>query len=263
MNFSRRAPADGWQRALFWPLCSFTLGGTVLTLIGEAFKRHLIWYIRFADMMELVGLVLLYLITLMLLGDLFVTGNTSRGLRRLFLILALVFLFGHGMRVASNSVNTFSTEIRDYRGIIPNDMYALIYFFDETLAHIVLYTARYALFACLLGLEVGYLATGPRPAPHWAGLAVGILFGLWEAVVFVEGQKVLLAPFLAVGLGAAWLWLWRRSGHSFGPFLRTGPMTAFALAEVPSLLVGLVLYAALTGGFTQPSEMTWVVSWIG
>ena len=38
-----------WQRPMLWTLTVFTLGSMVVALVGEAFKTHLIWYIRFAD----------------------------------------------------------------------------------------------------------------------------------------------------------------------------------------------------------------------
>ena len=48
--------------------------------------------IRFADMVELVGLVLLYLVTLSHFADLFADAHASRGLRRLFRLLTLILL---------------------------------------------------------------------------------------------------------------------------------------------------------------------------
>ena len=244
-----------WQKSALRSLVLFTLAVTVVTLIGEAFKTHLIWYIRYADLVDLIFIPLLYLISLTLFYDLFREGNASSGLRRIFLALMFVYFFGLGMRVASNTVNAFSTEIRNYSAILPKDTYALIYFFDETLAHWIIYTTRYCLFACLLVLEVSYLASQASTRTQWLGMIVGVLFGLWEAIVFVEGQKAFLAPFLILGLGAIWVYLWRRSNSSFLTFLKTGPLTAFVATLLPSLLVGLGVYMLITGGFIEPSKL--------
>jgi hypothetical protein len=244
-----------WQKTSLVLLFLITLATTIVALIGEAFKTHLIWYIRFADLMDLVVVPLLFLAGLALFYDLFLRANAAPGLRRAFIILAFLLFFGLGMRVASNSVNAFSTEIRNYSTILPRDTYALIYFFDETLAHIIIYTVRYGLYACLLVLEVRYLATQVSSHTQWLGIIIGFLFGLWETIVFVEGQKVWLAPFLIVGLGVTWVWLWRRSNKSLTTFLKTGPVTAFVAALLPTLILGLAAYALFSGGFIEPSKM--------
>jgi hypothetical protein len=145
--------------------------------------------------------------------------------------------------VTANAVNTFSTEIRDYRSIIPDDAYGLLYFLDETLSHILLYTTRYGLLASLLAFE--HLRT---PDTEMAGrqrygwvIALGVLFGVWETIVFTEGQKVVLAPFLVAGVAVLWVWLWRRSRPEDTRFLSAGPTTPFITGLLPSLSVGLVL----------------------
>ena len=247
--------AVNWQKTFLRSLVLFTLAITVVTLIGEAFKTHLLWYFRYADLVDLIFAPLLYLISLILFYDLFLQGNASPGLRRIFLALALVFFFGLGMRVASNTVNAFSTEIRNYAAVLPKDTYALIYFFDETLAHWIIYTMRYSLFACLLVLEVRYLASKSSARPQWPGIIVGVLFGLWEAIEFIEGQKVFLAPFLILGLAAIWVWLWMRSGSSITTFLKTGPMTAFVAGLLPTLIVALGAYWLIFGSFIEPSKI--------
>ena len=38
-------------------------------------------------------------------------------------------------------------------------------------------------------------------------------------------------------------------------FLRTGPTTAFVAGLLPSMLLGLGLYALVVGGFTEPSKL--------
>lgn len=244
-----------WQKTSLVLLFLVTLATTIVSLIGETFKTHLIWYLRFADLMDLVAIPLLYIAGLALFYDLFLRANAAPGLRRTFIILAFLLFFGLGMRVASNSVNAFSTEIRNYTFILPKDTYALIYFFDETLAHIIIYSVRYGLYACLLLLEVRYLATQVAARPQWLGILIGFLFGLWEAIVFVEGQKVWLAPILILGLGAVWVGLWKCSGSPLATFMKSGPVTSFVAVLLPTLALGLIAYALVTGGFIEPSKM--------
>jgi hypothetical protein len=253
MNASLSSAPIGWQRRIFWALFLFTLAVTLGTLLGEAFKTRLIGYMRFADFEDMVINGLLFLFSFVLLNDLFVEAKARRGLRVAFLVLSLLFIFGYGMRIASNSVNTFATEIRDYKSIIPADMYALLYFFDENLAHLIIYLSRYGLFACLLILEDQYLASKENARPQLWALATGILYGFWEAIVFLEGQKLYLIPLVMVGLGTVWVILWRQSRLPIGKFMKNGPVTAFmvGLLVIP---IGLGLWALLTGGLCEPSQ---------
>ena len=253
MEPSPRPSLERWQSKLLWPLLLFTLAVTFATLVGEAFKSRLVGSMRFADVEDMLVNGLFFLVALVLFNDLLVQGRAPRGLRLAFLALTILFMFGHGMRIAANSVNTFATEIRDYKSILPADMYALLYFFDENLAHMIIYLSRYALFACMLIFEVGCLASPESARRQVGALAAGSLYGLWEAIVFLEGQKLYLVPLVMLGLGAVWVWLWRRSRLSFGAFLKNGPVTAFmvGLLVIP---IGLLLWFALTGGWCEPSQ---------
>ena len=256
MQYENRMPSMNWQKTMLQLLMLFTLGGTVVTLVGEAFKTYLIWYLRFADLVDLLIMAPVYLVSLVLLHEQFLKGDASGRLRLAFLLLTGVFLYGHAMHVTANAIDTFSTEIRDYGSVLPSDTYALIYFLDETLSHLIIFFSRYSLFACLLLLEIRYLSSATSSGTQKLAIGAGVLFGLWEAMVFTEGQKVLLVPLLVAALGGLWVWLWRQSGSAFGSFLKTGPVTSFVAGLLPSILVGLGLYALIVGGFTEPSELS-------
>ena len=72
---------------------------------------------------------------------------------------------------------------------------------------------------------------------------------------FTEGQKVLLVPVVVVALGILWIWGWRQHKSPVARFLRTGPVNACAAGMLPSMLLGLGLYALVVGGFTEPSKL--------
>ena len=244
-----------YDASLIWPLALFTIGDIALTLLGEAFKTRLIWYLRFADMVDLVLVAPLYLVSLVLFYEQFLNRAVAPWLRRAFLALAVIFMYGHAMHVTANAINTFSTEIRGYGAIIPADAYALIYFLDETLSHWIVFLARFSLFACLLELELGAQPAAERARSPWPGLALGAVYGVWQAIVFTEGQKVLLAPVVVLALGGLWFWQWRLSRKPLASFLRTGLATSFVAGLLPSMLLGLGLYALVVGGFTEPSKL--------
>lgn len=245
------------QKSMFilGPLLLFTLSDIVLSLLGEAVKTHLIWFIRYTDMIDLVLIAPLYLVSFVWMEGQFVAAGASTWLRRAFLILAMLFLYGHAMHVTANAINTFSTEIHNYLPQIPVDTYALLYFLDEILSHYIVFITKFGLFACLLLLDVSS-RTPEKTAPtyQWA-LALGGLYGLWQAIVFTEGQKVLLLPVLAIGLGLLWFILYRRQARKFFAFLQSGVMTAFVAGLIPCAFIGLLLYALVIGGFTEPSKL--------
>jgi hypothetical protein len=237
------------------PLLLFTLSDIVLSLLGEAVKTHLLWYIRYTDVIDLVLIAPLYLLSFVWMEEQFVAAGASTWLRRAFLILAMFFLYGHAMHVTANAINTFSTEIHNYLPQIPVDTYALLYFLDETLSHYIVFITRFGLFACLLLLDVSSRALdNAAPLYKWA-LALGCLYGVWQAIVFTEGQKVFLLPVLAIGLGAVWYMLYRKQAGKFSTFLRSGVMTAFVAGLIPFVFIGLLLYALIVGGFIEPSKL--------
>jgi len=84
-------------------------------------------------------------------------------------------------------------------------------------------------------------------------MEVGILYGLWEAIAFLEGQKLYLVPLVMLGLGTVWVVLWRQSRLPFSTFMKSGPVTTFmvGLLVIP---VGLLLWFLLTGGWCEPSQ---------
>jgi hypothetical protein len=239
---------------LIQPLLLFTLGDIALTLLGEAFKTHLIWYMRFADLVDLLLVAPVYLVSLVWFHEQFLNRSAAAWLRRTFLVLAILLLYGHAMHVTANAINTFSIEIRGYEAILPADTSALIYFLDETLSHWIVFLTRFGLFACLLKLESRAPFETARASFPW-GLAIGGLYGVWQAIVFTEGQKVLLAPAIVVVVGAVWLWQWRQSKLLLASFLRRGPATAFVAGLLPAMLAGLTLYALVVGSFTEPSKL--------
>jgi hypothetical protein len=237
------------------PLLLFTLSDIVLSLLGEAVKTHLIGYIRYTDMIDLVLIAPLYLLSFVWMEEQFVAAGASTWLRRAFLILAMLFLYGHAMHVTANAINTFSTEIHNYLSQIPADTYALLYFLDETLSHYIVFIARFGLFACLLLLDVSSRTPDNTVASYRWALALGCLYGVWQAIVFTEGQKVFLLPVLAIGLGALWYFLYRRQASQFSTYLRSGVMTAFVAGLIPFIFIGLLLYAQIVGGFIEPSKL--------
>lgn len=250
-----------WQSTMFWGLFIFTLGVAFVAILGEFVKTKLIWYMRYTDFFDLLINLPLYLISLILFIELFVESKAPRSLRILFLCFALLFIYGNAMRTSANAINTFATEIRAYPDL-PKDMYALVYFLDETLGHIIIDITQFCVFGCLLVLEVKYLTEDTQlHHEYWAG-AAGVIYGLMEAVNFIEGQKVVLVPVVLIGLGAVWLWLKRQRRQSVQAFIKTGPATAFLSTLLVFFPCGMGLYWLTFGSFTQPSQLKFTPAYL-
>ncbi len=254
-NDPKPVPQANWQRTLFLALMLFTLGVAVVALAGEILKTRLIWYFRVTDFVDFTLNMPLYIISLVLFVELSYEGKTSRQFRIILLVFSFLFIYGNAMRTSTNAINTLATEIRDYTNL-PPDMYALLYFLDETLGHIIIDLAQFLLFGCLLYLEVRYLASPSIVRRQPWPLVAGILYGLMEAVNFIEGQKALLAPLVILGLGAMWLWLWRQSGERLRNFARSGPATAFFANLLIFFPCGMGIYWISFGSFIEPSKLT-------
>ncbi len=254
MATSASSVSQSWQKSLFRTLLAFTLAVTVVTLVGEAFKTHLIWYIRFADLVDLILNTALYVFSLILFYEFFIRSSAPRLLRTVFLALALLFMYGQAMHLGTNAVNTFATEIRKYQNL-PQDMYALLYFFDETLSHFIIDITQLCLFASLLILEGRHLASRSSARSQGGAVAAGVLYGIWLAIVYLEGQKLYLVPVVLIVLGGVWIWLWRQSGASLGEYFKMGPVTAFFGSMLPCILCGLGIYFVSFGSFAEPSKM--------
>lgn len=247
--------SDHWQRTLFLALMFFTLAVAVVALVGELFKTRLVWYMRLTDVLDIALNMPLYIISLVLFVELSYEGKTTRRFRIFLLVFSFLFIYGNAMRSSTNAINTLATEIRNYTNL-PPDMYALLYFLDETLGHIIIDLAQFLLFGCLLFLEVRYLSSsGSIRRQPWA-LVAGMLYGLMEAVNFIEGQKAILAPLVIVGLGALWVWLWRKSNQRLRDFARTGPATAFFGNLLIFFPCGMAIYWISFGSFIEPSKLT-------
>lgn len=236
-------------------LILFTLGTLSIGLVGEAFKTNLIWYIRFPDFIDLVITAPLTLACLALLHEHFEGESVPRWLRRAFLLFAMVYIYGHAMHMASNAIDTFAIEIREYKTLLPDDLSELIYFIDEVLSHWLLFLARYFVVGGLLVLEAKYIRSLVSGWVYWLAIGTGILYGMMDAVVFVEGQTVYLLSIVLAGLGGLWFRLWKSSGVDLKTFWRSGPVVVFVTVLLPSMVIGLGGYVWLVGGFKQFSDL--------
>jgi hypothetical protein len=117
-----------------------------------------------------------------------------------FVVLAALWVMGHGMHLAANSIGHL---LREMTG---TNAYVLTYFYDETLGHILWHSGVMALSALLLIRQWQNPFSGER-ASLGLLLPAGIIHGLTFFVIVVEGGTALLAiPFGLIVILAILIW---------------------------------------------------------
>lgn len=227
-----------------------------LVWIGrEIFTGQLIGYFRALDFADMVILTPIYIAVLLYLWTHLQRHEAGAALLIAFGVFGMLFIFGQGLHVAGNSINTFMTEVRDYKAITPPDAYALIFFMDEVLSHLVLFGAMIGILAVWLIFDVVVGAPALLPQNRLFLLAAGLMFGGVLAYALIEARSAYVIVALAGVLGGIWLVLWRRSGLGFRDFLQDRPFRTFAVVLVVGTVLVMGVWALIFGGFPQPSDV--------
>lgn len=234
-----------WVVFLLWGLAVVP---SLISVLTEINKTHLVWYVRVVDFCDLVVTAPFYLVSLISLHGL-VVSRERRFAYWLGFALIGIFMYGHAMHLTANAVNTYSTEIRNYASVIPPDTYALLHFFDEDLGHWLSFGAYFALLGLWLWEDrfVGI--------PQIQTVFPGVLLGIALAIAVVESSHPwlgMVASVLLVGLALL------RSLREHGTLVKLWkdrPVGRFALAGASAMLVTELLYRIIVGDFTQPSAL--------
>jgi hypothetical protein len=164
-----------------------------------------------------------------------------------FMVLAALWVLGQGMHLSANSVDNLTENLakKQVVDILSTDIYRLTYFYDEVLSH-------YAWHLGILGLAALLIYAGVRrPASErtswgWVGTA-GVLYGLTNALVFLEGQTAHLGlPFAALATLAVLIWGRKK--------LREQPILAFLFIAFAVTLALMAVWGIGCGGFPEPMD---------
>lgn len=225
----------------------FTLVPIATVLLLEWNKHVLIWHFRIVDFVDLVVLAPFYAAILFAIHvTLFGRSNQTATLHAVSLGCIAVFLYGHAMHITANSINTFATEVNDYRERIPNDMYDLIYFLDETLSHYLIFVALFALLLLWGRLPFAIDVLSSRERQVMLGL--GFFQGSGQAIAMVEARKAALAIGLALG---TWVYIAWHHRAAAGQTAMQQYIRGMAIA----LVLTLIIYVIVIGDFTSPSDL--------
>ncbi len=216
---------------------------------------RLVWYFRGADFADMVILTPIYIAVLLYLWIYMNRHDASMEMLVAFGIFGTLFIFGQGLHVAGNSINTFMTEVRDYESITPKDAYALIFFIDEVLSHLVLFGAMIGLIAVWLAFDSFIEAPPLLPNNRWFLLGAGLLFSGVLVYALIEARTPYMIIAVVGVLGGLWIWLWRRSDLPVGQFVKDRPFRTLVIILTVACSALMMAWAVVFGGFVQPSEL--------
>lgn len=245
----------GTKKALLRCLTLLALVPTTVTVLTELNKGMVVWRLRIVDLADLVILAPFYVVILVWLrGIVSEQNNGEPSFLHLSLGFIALFVYGHAMHLTANAINTYLTEVHDYRNLIPPDGYQLIYFLDEKLGHVLLFTGLFSLFLVCVYSE----SKSVSPLLHTGEIAwlsvVGLLQGLAIGIALIEATLPVLAYVFSTVYAILILAVKLKDGHRFPDFLRH-PFALYLCALCLSLVLILTVYAIAFGGFVQPSTL--------
>jgi hypothetical protein len=125
----------------------------------------------------------------------------------IFLVLAVVWVEGHGIHLSSNSIdNLFDALTRnpvtDLKG---TDVFRLTFFYDEQLGHYIWHVGMLSMAALLIYHE--WHRSANIATIWWATILGGIIYGFSYFCIFIQAGTVFLGlPFAAIVVLFALIW---------------------------------------------------------
>lgn len=222
--------------------------------------REIAWgqtigYFRVVDLADLFILAPIYAGILLYLWFRMLDYEAPRWLLLFFIIFVLIFMYGHAVHFTGNSLNTYMTEVNDYKDQMPPDLYDMIYFLDEEFSHIVLFIGSTGLIAGWLMFDQIVKAPPILPKNTIFITLVAVLYGIVKAYAIIEARTLILAPIIILSLTAVWLWLWRRSKLGLWEFFKSRPFTMLVAMMLIAFIGAIAGWGIIFGGYPQPSEV--------
>jgi len=250
-------------RKYIWWLAAFTLFPIAVFAVAELNKSYLIWRIRIVDFCDLTLLGPFYAIALFVFYQIITESidkkpdlrNTSILVKFALFFLACLFFEGHGMHMATNAVSTYIAEVHNYKPLIPPDAWELLFFLDEFLGHLLVFTALYTM------LIIYALVQQKVPMHKISALSfviisiLGVIWGGAQMVAMIEASlPKLMLLYTSVSLLVN-IVLFLRSKEQLFPYLAQRPLILFIASGLSAILLLTPVYYTILGGFLQPSQI--------
>ncbi len=206
--------------------------------------------ITYGDLMDLlltpwigVGVFALLYVSIADISD---SPAKHRNLYRfLFWTFSVLYVEGHGMHLAANSIGN---------NVVLNTNPRLahsIFLFDEPIGHLLWLGGALGLALVAIAYQTSYTAQDHLTRRQiWIILVCGSLYGVSFALTIIEGQSALWAMPIVMGALAVMGYRWFRGQRQ----LSARPTWTFFLSGFTFLLVTLGVWFAGFGGFIEPSK---------
>jgi hypothetical protein len=177
-----------------------------------------------------------------------VEEKSSRAEEIVFLVLASIWVLGHGMHLAANSVNNLAEALakKQVVDIISTDIYKLTYFMDEHLSHYLWHVGVVGMAVLLVYRD--WRRSTETATTWWVAILSGFLYGFTLFCIFLEGQTVPLGlPFVMIFVLLTLIGCRQK--------LAVKPVLAFFLIACLVALLFLAGWGIYFGGFPQFSDV--------
>lgn len=176
--------------------------------------------------------------------------DTANPIRILIILIlgAITFVEGHGIHLSSNAIARHLTSMKD------SSLFAMDYFFDEVLGHILWDSG-------IVLLSVAFIAMGftsrrtsiLRMKPLLLSFG-SLLYGFTYFVNAVEGQTVVFTFPVAIILPSVIFWLCLRKRSQFFE----NPILFIFLFSYTIAVIFFLIWGVWNKGFPQFSELGWI-----
>jgi hypothetical protein len=175
-----------------------------------------------------------------LLFELWPSNTTNRKETIVFLLLAVLWVDGHGMHLSANSIGHLLESMKG------SDVYKLTYFYDESLSHYLWHLGVLGLSVLLLYRQWWHPFVGEQGGVAW-GVAAGIFYGITFFLTTLEGNTLPMGIPFAAAL-TVWV-LVRGRAH-----LKEQPLLFFFFVGHLVTLLALVSWFIYWGDLRTPCE---------
>jgi hypothetical protein len=240
-----------YDQLLLWLLIyasSYAFFHIFPVLLNYEIKNRLMMADVFDILTPFVMVLLIYKIYGILLSGTKGNSKTQSAVIVILILGAITFVEGHGMHLSANAISRHLTQIKD------SPLFALGYFFDETLGHILwdggIILLSIGLIVIAFNNDPGGTSNPQLPLIIFASL----LYGFTYFCNGVEGQTVIFTFPLALIIPSVIWWFGHRRRIQF---LRNPVLSFYFFAYLLALCL-FIFWGIWHKGFPEFSALGWI-----
>lgn len=207
--------------------------------------------IKYGDLLDFlltpligVGVFALLYVSIPRISDL--TTKRRNLYRVLFFAFSVLYIEGHGMHLAANSIGNNVVATTDLR------LKDTVFLFDESIGHLLWLGGAIGLALAAIAYQVSYTSQHPMTRRQsWLLLLSGMVYGVTFAITIIEGRSALWAAPIVLGALIVMGFRWIRGERQ----LSRRPTSLFFLSGFTFLLITLGGWLIAFGGFVEPSAL--------